>query len=171
MSYIKTFDEKALQKIFKNSSGLVFNNRTKIITDGIFVIKNYSHVKFSTDILSALFPKINKDNIREYKNFNTILDKPEPPCCYEKTCVIIEDDKKQCRIYKMTNSDNILAIDDKYTQYFPLYLYAYNKHKFKILCFNEETRENSNFMVMGVTYYDTFTEAVKNNFLIPYNRE
>ena len=33
--YIKLLDEKALQKIFKNSTVLVFNNRTKIITDGI----------------------------------------------------------------------------------------------------------------------------------------
>jgi len=164
MSYIKTFDEKALQKIFKNSSVLVFNNRTKIITDGVFVIKNYSHVKFSTDILSALFPKINKDNIREYKNFNSLLNKPEPLCCYEKTCVIIDAGKKQYRIYKMTNSDNILAIDDKYSQYFYEYLYAYKDSK--IICYNEETREKSNFIVMGVIYYNTLTEAMENNFLI-----
>ena len=160
MSYIKTFDEKALQKIFKNSSMLVFNNRTRIITDGIFTIKNYSSVKFTTDILAVLFPQI-KD-IREYKKFNTILSKPEPLCCYEKTCVIIEG-KKQYRIYKMTNSDNIIVINDKYTQYFPLYLYANSK----IICYNEETRERSNFIVMGVKCYNTLTEAMENNFLIP----
>ena len=117
------FDEKALQKVYKHSTKLVFNNRTKIITDGIFTIKNYSRVKFSTNILSALFPKI-KD-IREYKNFNYVLNKPEP-LCYEKTCIIVEKDKKQYRIYKMTNSDNILAIDDNYSQYFE-FLYAYKE--------------------------------------------
>ena len=58
--YIKVLDEKALQKVFKNSSVLVFNNRTKIITDGVFTIKNYSSVKFSVDVLSALFPKSKK---------------------------------------------------------------------------------------------------------------
>ena len=159
--YIKLLDEKALQKIFKNSTVLVFNNRTKIITDGIFVVKNYSSVKFSVDVLSALFPKA-KD-IREYKNFNTILNKPET-YVYEKTCIIIEHDKKQYRIYKSTESDNIIVIDNKYTQYFPLYLYAYKD--FKIICYNEETRENSNFIVMGVKYYNTLTEAMENNFLI-----
>ena len=162
MTNIKIFDEKALQKIFKNSRMLVFNNRTRIITDGIFTIKNCSNVKFTTDILTVLFPQI-KD-IREYKKFNTILSKPEPLCCYEKTCVIIEHGKKQYRIYKMINSDNIIVINDKYTQYFPLYLYA-NKD-FKIICYNEETREKSNFMVMGVEYYNTLTEAMENNFLI-----
>lgn len=65
----------------------------------------------------------------------------------------------------MTNSDNILAIDDKYSQYFPLYLYAYKDSK--IICYNEETREKSNFIVMGVKYYNTLTEAMENNFLIP----
>lgn len=162
--YIKLLDEKTLQKIFKNSTILVFNNRTKIITDGIFVVKNHSSVKFSVDVLSALFPKINKDNIREYKNFNTILNKPEP-LCYEKTCIIIEHDKKQYRIYKSTDSNNIIVIDNRYTQYFPLYLYAYKD--FKIICYNEKTRNESNFIVMGVKYYDTLTEAMENNFLIP----
>lgn len=159
--YIKLLDEKALQKVYKNSSVLVFNNRTKIITDGIFVVKNYSSVKFSVDVLSALFPKI-KD-IREYKNFNSVLHKPVP-LCYEKTCVIIEHDKKQYRIYKRIDSDNIIVIDDKYTLYFYEYLYAYKD--FKIICYNEKTREESNFMVMGVKYYETFSEAVENNFLI-----
>ena len=157
--YIKMLDEKALQKIFKKSTVLVFNNRTKIITDGFFVVKNYSSVKFSVNMLSVLFPKA---DIREYKNFNTILRKPEP-LCYEKTCIIIECNNKKCRIYK--NSDNIIVIDDKYTQYFPLYLYA--DKDFKIICYNEKTREESNFMVMGVKYYETFSEAVENNFLIP----
>lgn len=157
---IKLLDEKALQKVYKNSTRLVYNERTKIITDGIFIIKNYSTVKFTKDILSVLFPKI-KD-IREYKKFNTILRKPVP-LCYEKTCIIIECGEKKCRIYK--NSDNIIVIDDKYTQYFPLYLYAYKD--FTIICYNEKTREESNFMVMGVKYYDTLTEAMENNFLIP----
>ena len=161
--YIKLLDEKALQKVYKNSVRLVYNERTRIITDGIFTIKNYSTVKFTKDILSALFPKI-KD-IREYKNFNTILRKPEP-LCYEKTCIIIEYDEKKYRIYKRPESDNIIVIDDKYTQYFPLYLYAYKD--FKIICYNEETREKSNFIVMGVRYYDTLTEAMENNFLISY---
>jgi len=157
--YIKKLDEKALQKVFKNSAVLVFNNRTHIITDGIFVVKNYSTVKFSVDVLLALFPKIK--NIREHKNFNTILHKPEP-LCYEKTCIIIEYDEKKYRIYKRLES--IIVIDDKYTQYFPLYLYAYKD--FKIICYNEKTREESNFIVMGVRYYDTLTEAMENNFLI-----
>lgn len=162
MANIKTLDEKALQKVFKNSTILVFNERTRIITDGIFVVKNHSSVKFSVDVLSALFPKA-KD-IREYKNFNTILNKPEP-LCYEKTCIIIEHDKKQYRIYKSTDSDNIIVIDDKYTLYFYEYLYAYKD--FKIICYNEKTRNESNFIVMGVKYYDTLTEAMENNFLIP----
>jgi len=159
--YIKKLDEKALQKVFKNSAVLVFNNRTHIITDGIFVVKNYSTVKFSVDVLLALFPKIK--NIREHKNFNTILHKPEP-LCYEKTCIIIEYNERKYRIYKRPESDNIIVIDDKYTQYFPLYLYAYKD--FKIICYNEKTREESNFIVMGVRYYDTLTEAMENNFLI-----
>jgi hypothetical protein len=159
--YIKLLDEKALQKIFKNYTVLVFNNRTKIITDGIFVVKNYSSVKFSVDVLSALFPKA-KD-IREYKNFNTILNKPET-YVYEKTCIIVEHDKKQYRIYKRSDSDNIIVIDDKYTLYFYEYLYAYKD--FKIVCYNEKTRNESNFIVMGVKYYDTLTEAMENNFLI-----
>lgn len=163
---VKLFDEKALQKVFKNSSVLVFNNRTKIITDGIFVVKNYSTVEFKKDILSALFPKAK--NIREHKNFNTILCKPK--LCYEKTCIIIEYNEKKYRIYKRPDSDNIIVIDDKYTQYFPLYLYAYKDFKinkgFKIICYNKETRENSNFIVMGVKYYDTLTEAMENNFLV-----
>lgn len=170
MLNIKVLDEKALQKTFKNSDVLAFNNRTKIITDGFFVVKNYSSVKFSVDVLSALFPKIKKEDIREYKNFNSLLHKPEP-LCYEKTCIIVEHNKKQYRIYKTTNSDNIIMIDDKYTQYFPLYLYAYkyfNAYRdFIFICYNEETREKSNFMVMGVRYYDTLTEAVENNFLMP----
>jgi ASC-1-like (ASCH) protein len=154
-------DEKALQKIFKNSTRLVFNSRTKIITDGIFTIKNYSTVKFTKDILSALFPKI-KD-IREYKNFNSVLNKPET-YVYEKTCIIIEFDKIKGRIYKSIDTDNIIVIDDKYTQYFPLYLYAYKD--FKIICYNEKTRNESNFMVMGVKYYDTLTEAYDKEFLL-----
>ena len=104
-------DEKALQKIFKNSTRLVFNSRTNIITDGIFTIKNYSTVKFTKDILSSLFPKI-KD-IREYKNFNSILNKPET-YVYEKTRIIIEFDNIKGRIYKRSDSDNIIMIDDKF---------------------------------------------------------
>ena len=157
--YIKLLDEKALQKVYKKFTVLVFNERTRIITDGIFTIKNYSTVKFTKDILSALFPKIK--NIRECKYFNIFLNKPEP-LCYEKTCIIIEYDKKKNRIYK--NSDNIIVIDDKYTQYFPLYLYAHKD--FNIICYNEKTREESNFIVMGVKYYDTLTEAMENSFLI-----
>lgn len=166
MSNIKMLDEKALQKIYRNSDKLVFNNRSRIITDGLFTIKNHSHVKFSTETLGNIFPKIKKDNIREYKNFNTVLNKPDPVCCYKKTCIIVEGkkDKKQFRVYKMTNSDNILAIYELYSKYFYEFLYAYND--FKIICYNKETREKSNFMVMGVRYYNTLTEAMENNFLV-----
>lgn len=155
---MKPFEEKDLKKVFKESDKLVFLNRVHIITDGHFLIKCHSTVKFTEDILKILFAnqcKKDKYFLREFTGlnlqvFSKILPK-QMERTYMRTKLILDIDKYKCIIYKDCDSGILTGFDVKYDEYLSEYMYG---HTDISVCYDSPRREDMKIAIMPVSLRD-----------------